>query len=144
MKRLIIIILVVFLSIFASFRIIDAKSGCCSWHGGVSHCDTSVGRQVCNDGTYSPSCTCAKVSIPRIYCGDNSCNGTENCFSCPRDCGECSIPKIDTTNTNPPDQNTGIVAGASTEKSSSNWIWWILGVVGVGMVAYKIGKKKRA
>lgn len=41
-----------------------AKSGCCSWHDGVSHCDTSVGRYVCNDGTYSPSCTCVKYTQP--------------------------------------------------------------------------------
>lgn len=37
---------------------VTAQQGCCSWHGGVSHCDSSVGRKVCNDGTYSPSCTC--------------------------------------------------------------------------------------
>ena len=33
------------------------QRGCCSWHGGVSGC--SGGRVTCNDGTYSPSCTCA-------------------------------------------------------------------------------------
>ena len=33
------------------------RSGCCSWHGGVSGCSGS-GRVVCNDGTLSPSCTC--------------------------------------------------------------------------------------
>lgn len=32
------------------------KRGCCSWHGGVRGC--SGGTVVCNDGTYSPSCTC--------------------------------------------------------------------------------------
>ena len=32
------------------------RSGCCSWHGGVSGC--SDGRVVCSDGTLSPSCTC--------------------------------------------------------------------------------------
>lgn len=32
------------------------KSGCCSWHGGV--CGCSGGRQVCCDGTLSPTCTC--------------------------------------------------------------------------------------
>ncbi|WP_304545986.1 hypothetical protein [Sulfurimonas microaerophilic] len=32
------------------------QRGCCSWHGGISGC--SNGRVVCNDGTYSPSCTC--------------------------------------------------------------------------------------
>lgn len=39
---------------------IDAisKSGCCSWHGGVSHCDDKSGKYVCNDGSYSPSCLC--------------------------------------------------------------------------------------
>lgn len=39
-----------------------AKSGCCSWHGGVNYCDTSVGRQVCNDGTYSPTCGCQYIA----------------------------------------------------------------------------------
>jgi len=33
-----------------------ARSGCCSWHGGV--CDCIGGRVVCCDGTFSPSCTC--------------------------------------------------------------------------------------
>jgi len=42
-------------------NIAQARSGCCSYHGGVAGCDTSVGRQVCNDGTYSPSCTCAYI-----------------------------------------------------------------------------------
>jgi len=32
------------------------RSGCCSWHDGIAGC--SDGRVVCNDGTYSPSCTC--------------------------------------------------------------------------------------
>ena len=32
------------------------RRGCCSWHDGVSGC--SGGRVTCNDGTYSPSCTC--------------------------------------------------------------------------------------
>jgi hypothetical protein len=35
-----------------------AKSGCCSHHGGVCNCDRNVGRQVCCDGSYSPSCGC--------------------------------------------------------------------------------------
>lgn len=40
---------------------VSATRGCCSWHGGVCGCDTSVGRQICCDGTYSPSCTCAYI-----------------------------------------------------------------------------------
>lgn len=40
----------------------EAGQGCCSWHGGQSYCDTSVGRWVCNDGTYSPSCGCTYIA----------------------------------------------------------------------------------
>jgi hypothetical protein len=36
--------------------IIISKSGCCSWHSGV--CGCSGGRQLCCDGTLSPSCAC--------------------------------------------------------------------------------------
>ena len=35
----------------------EQRSGCCSWHGGVSHCGAS-GYWICNDGTRSPSCRC--------------------------------------------------------------------------------------
>ena len=38
-------------------ELLPRKSGCCSWHGGVSRC--SGGRYVCRDGTYSPTCTCS-------------------------------------------------------------------------------------
>jgi len=33
-----------------------AKSGCCSWHGGV--CGCRDGRALCCDGALSPSCGC--------------------------------------------------------------------------------------
>lgn len=35
----------------------EAQRGCCSWHGGVSHCGSS-GYYICNDGSQSPSCRC--------------------------------------------------------------------------------------
>lgn len=41
-----------------------AKSGCCSWHNGV--CGCSGGRQLCCDGTLSPSCTCYSEPVPTI------------------------------------------------------------------------------
>jgi len=58
MKSKYLLILAIVLSIFLwfSFKTAYATSGCCSWHGGVSGCYN--GRQVCNDGTLSPSCTC--------------------------------------------------------------------------------------
>jgi hypothetical protein len=42
----------------ADGRIEEARRGCCSWHDGVCGCDRNVGRLICCDGTYSPSCGC--------------------------------------------------------------------------------------
>jgi hypothetical protein len=36
--------------------IIPQGQGCCSYHGG--ECGCSDGRDVCCDGTYSPTCSC--------------------------------------------------------------------------------------
>ena len=48
-----------------------AQRGCCSHHGGVAGCNSS-GRQICNDGTLSPSCTCTPV-VKEVYgCTDKS------------------------------------------------------------------------
>ena len=38
-----------------------AEKGCCSHHDGQAYCDTKVGKWKCNDGTYSPTCTCQKI-----------------------------------------------------------------------------------
>ena len=53
-----------------------AQQGCCSWHGGISHCDASVGRYVCQEGTYSPSCGCYRApavegATSRVSAGDD-------------------------------------------------------------------------
>lgn len=61
--KFLLIIFFVFLLFTSS---VYATRGCCSWHGGVCGCDTSVGRQVCCDGTYSPSCLCA-YNPPKVY-----------------------------------------------------------------------------
>jgi hypothetical protein len=54
----------------------DARSGCCSWHGGVNRCDNSSGRIICNDGTYSPSCMCEPNSNNPKFRPD--INGNQN------------------------------------------------------------------
>jgi hypothetical protein len=36
-----------------------ARSGCCSYHGGVCGCDQSSDRIICCDGSLSPTCTCS-------------------------------------------------------------------------------------
>jgi hypothetical protein len=60
-RKIFLTLALVFASVFVFPKSSYAKSGCCSWHDGVSHCDTSVGRYVCNDRTYSPSCTCSYI-----------------------------------------------------------------------------------
>ena len=42
------------------------QRGCCSWHGGVAGC--SGGRVVCEDGSFSPSCTCHSSVDPIKGC----------------------------------------------------------------------------
>ena len=44
---------------------VSAQRGCCSHHGGVAGCSDSE-RQICSDGTLSPSCTCTP-SISHVY-----------------------------------------------------------------------------
>ena len=54
--------------IFIPVRI-NAGRGCCSHHGGTAGCTTS-GRQICGDGSLSPSCGCTP---PAVYgCTDSS------------------------------------------------------------------------
>lgn len=55
------------LLVFFLHSSVSAQQGCCSWHGGIDYCDSSAGRYVCNDGTYSPSCGCyVEESLPQI------------------------------------------------------------------------------
>ncbi len=57
-----------------------AQQGCCSWHGGIAYCDYSSGRYVCNDDTYSPSCTCgAAQPICSLHSSFNSITGNCEC-----------------------------------------------------------------
>lgn len=52
------LVLFFFLFVFLCFpSTSEAQQGCCSHHGGISYCADN-GRYVCNDGTYSPTCTC--------------------------------------------------------------------------------------
>lgn len=67
--KLYLFLILVFSLFFVLQKTAFARSGCCSWHGEVSYCDTSASRYVCNDGTYSPTCGCTYIAlkvIPRI------------------------------------------------------------------------------
>ena len=62
MKKFVCIFVILLLPITVS-----AKQGCCSWHGGVSGACSASGRQICNDGTLSPSCTCTSTYVAPTY-----------------------------------------------------------------------------
>lgn len=69
MKRRILLFLIILFGVFLMPMIVDAGRGCCSHHGGVVGCGSN-GKQLCADGTYSPSCTCTP---PAVYgCTDSS------------------------------------------------------------------------
>lgn len=59
MRRFLGVIVIVLL--FFPTQAVLAAPGCCSHHGGVDYCDTSSGRYVCKDGTYSPTCKCTYI-----------------------------------------------------------------------------------
>ena len=65
---------------------VSATRGCCSHHGGVSGCSNS-GRQVCNDGTLSPSCTCTPTVTYTYGCTDKNASNYNS--SANKDDGSC-------------------------------------------------------
>ena len=62
MKKIGLVLLIVML---LCPKIVDAQRGCCSHHGGVVGCSSS-GKQICADGTLSPSCTCTPPTMYRL------------------------------------------------------------------------------
>lgn len=69
MKKVLFIIMIGIYS--ANIMVVSAKRGCCSHHGGVAGCN-SDGRQICNDGTLSPSCTCTPIVKDVYGCTDQN------------------------------------------------------------------------
>lgn len=68
MKKIVLLLMIVS---FINPIKVEARRGCCSHHGGVAGCSSS-GRQICNDGTLSPTCTCTPP-VTYIYgCTDKS------------------------------------------------------------------------
>ena len=49
---------------------VDARKGCCSHYGGVSGGCSSFGKQICNDGTLSLTCTCTPSVSYKYGCTD--------------------------------------------------------------------------
>lgn len=67
--------ILLFLSLFALFipMFSFARRWCCSWHWWVAYC-ASNWRYVCNDWTYSPSCTCWTSRTVDYLTNDQKCS----------------------------------------------------------------------
>lgn len=84
MKKKIVLVLI-FLVLFLPLKI-EAARGCCSHHGGVSGCSSS-GRQICKDGTLSPTCTCTPTITYTYGCTDKNASNYNS--SANKDDGSC-------------------------------------------------------
>ncbi|MBQ6477696.1 MAG: G5 domain-containing protein [Bacilli bacterium] len=77
---------------------IYARRGCCSHHGGVAGCSSS-GRQICNDGSLSPTCTCngggntTRAVTPSYIYGCTDSNAINYNPKANRDNGSCIAKK---------------------------------------------------
>lgn len=107
MKKVVIVLLISIL-MFIGIQKVSAGRGCCSHHGGQSYC--SNGRWVCNDGTYSPTCTCSggssyntttkrTATVRQVYgCMDKSAINYN--YSANVSDGSCQYEKIETSKEN--------------------------------------------
>lgn len=55
---------------------VNAKSGCCSHHGGVRGCNQSTGLNICADGSDSPTCTCDNSNVYNKSSSNNNSQGS--------------------------------------------------------------------
>lgn len=102
-----------------------AARGCCSSHGGVVGCSPS-GKQVCADGTLSPSCTCTPSTVKG--CTDrNAKNYNPNANS---NDGSCEYYKTGCTNEN------SVNYDASAEKDDGSCIPIVYGCMDENAINY--------
>jgi len=104
---------------------VDAKSGCCSHHGGVAGCNSN-GRQICNDGTLSPSCTCTPTYI--YGCTDSSAKNYNR--NANKDNGSCIYYVYGCTNVN------AVNYSSNAEKDDGSCILKVNGCIDKNAINY--------
>lgn len=132
----------------------NAQRGCCSHHGGVAGC-TSSGRQICKDGTLSPSCTCTPVAKDVYGCMDSKAKNYNE--KATKDDGTCKYYTYGCTDSSAINYNSSATKSdgsckyenlsmyeeTKTEEDNDDDSSWIFGMVATitGAVIYKKVKK---
>lgn len=107
---------------------VDAQRGCCSHHGGVSGGCSSSGKQICNDGTLSPTCTCTPSVSYNYGCTDKDAINYDSKAN--RDDGSCryyvygcmdEIAKNYNSNANKDDGSCEYFIYGCTDKTANNY-----------------------
>lgn len=141
----------VFLIIMLIFPVTaNAQRGCCSHHGGVAGCSEN-GRQICRDGTLSPSCTCTPT-VTYIYgCTDSSAKNynsraNKDNGSCQYYIYGCTDPEAKNYNDKAEKDDDSCEYQKTIEEKTnedSNGILPIITIGGIGAGVYYFKKKKK-
>jgi len=105
---------------------IEARSGCCSHHGGVCGCHCCDGTSLSTTcAPYYPSCSSSNSSVPTVK---------------PKPESKPDPIKIDTSKSKPQSSYTAQIQDKTDE--SYNWAYWAMGIVLVGGVSLVLLRKK--
>lgn len=140
MKYFVILVIILFILVSPVY----AQRGCCSHHGGVSSSCTSDCRQICNDGTISPSCMCGACNN-----SSSNTNGKSKRFNYSTNEWEYyNDDKVSNNNYN----NKNVDSNTNKEKSKYNpsileiiatilmgglFTWYILGIISESIDLFK-------
>ncbi len=124
-NKILILVMCLFLLLPIS---VDAQRGCCSHHGGVSGGCSSSGKQICNDGTLSPTCTCTPSVSYKYGCTDKDAINYDSKAN--RDDGSCryyvygcmdEIAKNYNSNANKDDGSCEYFIYGCTDETANNY-----------------------
>ena len=154
-KIISIAIVIPFVLLLISPLNVEARSGCCSWHGGVCtyQCPDGVNMGYkCCDGTflsvkcapYYPKCP-LDTPEPKLEPKPELRPEQQ-----PEPESKSEVSPIKDTSQPKPDSKTSLqksytaaVSDTQQKEKSYSWIWWLIGVMVIGGIAYNYGKKRK-